>query len=491
MSSQNLQFEQTMSLDDWLEKLADLQFPVFPETARVLHALNDEDLSRSVDRLCSNVLFDPGGVIALLRKANSSRQSGMGTRVVSVENAAMMIGMNAMRTLVDTMPQIQPPGSTAAEQGYMKIVARAYHVGYQAYDWAIQRGDMTPKEIFVAAFLHDLGAMVLWLYASDKMQAVHELKWEQEVSDDEAQYVILGFSQEKLGQKLSELWRLPEMVTECLQAEDAHNPRPLTVRLASKLVHLSETGWYTEEMVECLESVARLLDKDFDEVVKMVHKNALEVARETAHYGISCSASLLPMTSADWPTVHGEKRDENAARHFCLVPQGLIYEQTLEVLSQVSKNSLNQAEILELAVAGLHDGLGLNRVVFAYLRKDRIKLEGHYIQGADSDPNFSQFSIDVELSNKDLFTQLLQKPRSVWVNKENHERLGELLPEEFKTLIQTDEFYAMSIFYHGKPLGIFYADRHLRDSHLDDKSYAGFKKLCLQVSKALEQKDQQ
>ena len=489
MASQKLQLEQSMSLEDWVEQLVDLQFPVFAQTATCLHALNDDDLQRSVDRICSNILYDPGGVIALLRKANSSRQKGMGTRVVTVENAAMMIGMNSMRTLVDSMPQLTPPGATTAEQGYMKIVARAYHVGYQAYDWAIQRGDMTPKEIFVAAFLHDLGAMVLWLYAHESMQAVHELKWDQEVSDDEAQYVILGFSQEKLGQQLSETWRLPEMVTECLQAEDAHNPRPLTVRLASKLVHLSETGWYTEEMVECLESVAKLLDKSFDDVVKRVHNNALAVARETSHYGISCSASLLPMTSAEWPTVHGEKRDEKAAKHFCLVPQALIYQQTLEQLSQVKSDTHTLSEILELAITGLHDGLGLNRVVFAYLTKDKIKLEGRHMQGADSDPNFSQFSVNVDLGKRDLFTQLLQKPRSVWVNEENHERLEELLPDEFRALIQTDEFYAMSIYHHGKPLGIFYADRHLRDSHLDEKSYTSFKKLCLHVTKALEQKD--
>ena len=34
------------------------------------------------------------------------------------------------------------------------------------------------------------------------------------------------------------------------------------------MVHLSETGWYTDEMVECLESVAKLLDISYDDVVK-------------------------------------------------------------------------------------------------------------------------------------------------------------------------------------------------------------------------------
>jgi len=482
----NPQFKQTMVLQDWLDRLANETFPVFPATSKTLKNLNDDDLNRSVDRFCSDILFDPGGVIAILRKANSGRQGGLGTRVCTVENAAMMIGMNAMRNLTDEFPNIEPPGETDSEKGYMKIVARAYHVAYQAYDWAVCRGDMTPKEVFVAAFLHDIGAMVLWLYASEQMQAVHELKWEKQVPDDEAQYVILGFSQEQLGHGIADIWKLPEMVYECLQAEDAHNPRALTVKLANQLVHLSETGWYTDEMTECLESVCQLLDISYHDAVKRVHKNALEVARETAFYGVSPSAALLPMTSAEWPTVHGNKRDEQAGKHFCLMPQKFMFDAAKTSLGKFLKQEAPLNDIVEICMAGLHDGLGLNRVVFALLTKDLTKLEGRYIHGADSDPVFSQFSVKVDLSNKDLFTQLLQKARSVWVSRENNEKIWPLIPESFKTLINTQEFFAMSVFVKGKPLGIFYADRHLEDSHLDQKSYEGFKTLSTLVSKAIE-----
>jgi HD-like signal output (HDOD) protein len=484
MSNANL--SQTTGLQGWLDKLENEIFPVFPETCNSLQQLSEEDANRSVDRFCSDILFDPGGVIAILRKANSGRRGGLGTYVSTVENAAMMIGVNAMRALTKEYPTIEPPGNSAAEKGYMRIVARAYHVAYQAYDWAVQRGDMTPKEIFVAAFLRDIGAMTLWLYAGEQMQAIHELKWEKQVPDDEAQYVVLGFSQEQLGQRLAELWSLPEMVSECLQAEDAHNPRALTVKLANQMVHLSETGWYTDEMVECLESVAKLLDISYDDVVKRVHKNAIEVARETALYDVSPSATLLPMTSAEWPTVHGQKRDEQDGKHFCLMPQKFMYDAAKDSLTTFLSEPAAISDIVEIAMAGLHDGLGLNRVVFALLSKDLGRLEGRFINGADSDPAFSQFAVDVDLSSKDLFSQLLQKPRSVWVSTENHDRIWPLVPEKFKDLINTQEFYTMSVFAQGKPLGVFYADRHLEDSHLDQKSYDGFKALCSMVSKAIE-----
>lgn len=481
-----MQIEQTIGLEGWLEKLKTEKIPVFPQTQSDLKNINDEDLNRSVDRICADILFDPGGVIAILTRANSGRRGGLDANVSTVENAAMMIGMNAMCTLTNDYALLDPPGVSASEKGYMRIVARAYHVAYQAYDWAITRGDMTPKEIFVAAFLHDIGAMALWLYAPELMKAVHELKWEKQVSDDEAQYVILGFSQEQLGQRLVELWHLPEMVYECLHAEDAHNPRAMNVKLANKMVHLSETGWYTEEMVECQESIANLLDLSYHEVARKVHNNALEVARTTTLYGVSPSAALLPMTSAEWPTVHGGKRDKEAGKHFCLMPQKFMYDAAKKSLEDFLTNKAGINDILEIAMSGLHDGLGLNRVVFALLTKDLNRLEGRFIHGADSDPAFSRFIVDIDLSRKDLFSQLLQKTRSIWANKEKNENIWPLIPDEFIDLIDTTEFYAMSVFVQGKPLGVFYADRHLKDIHLDQKSYDSFKVICSLVSKGIE-----
>ena len=472
-------------IEKWVQELEGIDFPVFPDTLKGLQQLSDEDANRSVDRFCSNLLYDPGGVIAILNKANGARKGRLGTNVSTVENAAMMIGLDTMRHLTDEHSIIEPPGSTPSEKGYMRIVARAYHVAYQAYDWAVIRGDMTPKEIFVAAFLRDIGTMALWLNAPDKMKEIHELKWEQMVSDDEAQYVILGFGQEQLGKRLAEVWRLPEMVNDCLLSEDSQNPRVMTVRLADQMVHLSESSWYSDAMVECQESIAELLDLSFDEVVKITHENALKVARETEFYGVSPSAMLLPMEPGHWPTVAGYKRHSDDGKHFCLMPQDYMYDAAVTSLKAMQTQDVGINDVIEIAIAGMHDGLGLNRVVFALLSKDKTMLGGRYMAGANNDPNFSQFSIDINIKKKDLFTQLMQKSRSVWVNEGNNEKIWPLVPEKFHELINIQEFYAMSVFAEDKPIGIFYADRHLKDIHLDTKSYEKFKKLCSLVSRVI------
>ena len=473
-------------LESWVEELMTVKMPVFSSTKSALQGLSQDDVSRSVDRFCSELLFDPGGVMAILQKANS-RKSNIGTKVSTVENAAMMIGINAMRALADDSIIIDPPGETVSEKGYMSIVARSYHTAFQAYDWAVQRGDMMPKEIFVSAFLNDIGTMLMWLHSPEKMVATHELKWGSHVPDAEAQYVIFGFSMEQLSLQLAERLNLPEMVVDSLNTEDARNPRALIVRLANQLVHLSETGWYTDEIVECIEAISELLSEPYDNSVKRVHKNALEVAFETELFGVMPSASLLPMTSCEWPKLDNSNEDEEDGLHFCLMPQTYLYEASIAMLHMFAKTGETSiSDIMENAIVGLHDGLGLNRVVFALLSKDKVKLQGKYIRGAESDPSFSQFSVCVDLGKKDLFTQLLQKPRSIWMSRENNEKIWPLIPAEFKEIVGTNEFYAMSIFVHGLPIGIFYADRHLKDSHLEKKSYERFKLICSLVSKAVE-----
>ncbi|NOY67566.1 MAG: HDOD domain-containing protein [Gammaproteobacteria bacterium] len=476
-------------LESWADELMTVRMPVFSSTKKALQNLNEDDANRSVDRFCLELLFDPGSVLAILSRANK-RKNSIGTKVGTVENAAMMIGINSMKALLNDSDIIDPPGETVSEKGFMSTVARSYHTAYQAYDWAVQRGDMMPKEIFVAAFLYDIGAMMMWLYCPEKMMETHDLKWGSQVPDAEAQYVIFGFSMEQLSRVLAERLNLPEMVTDSLNAEDARNPRALSIRLANKLVHLSETGWYTEDITECLESIASLLDEPYDNTVKRAHRNAIEVARETEMFEVKPSASLLPMTSCEWPRIHDDDENENEeedGQHFCLMPQSYLYDASVGMLQMFAKSDdIAIFDIMENAMVGLHDGLGLNRVVFALLSKDKTKLQGKYIRGAESDPAFSQFGVEVDLGRKDLFTQLLQKPRSVWMSRENSEKIWPLIPEKFKEIVGTNEFYAMSVFVKKSPIGIFYADRHLKDSHLEEKSYGRFKTICSLVSKAIE-----
>ena len=56
---------------------------------------------------------------------------------------------------------------------------------------------------------------------------------------------------------------------------------------------------------------------------------------------------------------------------------------------------------------------------------------------------------------------------------------------ELRSEIAQGDFYAMSLFGNGKPLGLIYADRGHGDCQLDARTYEDFKKLSMEAAKGL------
>lgn len=477
-------------VEEWAARLSHKVFPIFEKTAADMAAI-DESNGGSIDRVCKNILFDAGAVLALLRKANSMTRGPLSSDINTAESAAMMIGLHNLRAMPGKLPRVKVPAGNEIEQGYLQVVSRAYHAGYQAYEFACHRADMTPKEVFIAAFMHDIGKMALWLNGGDEMPRIQKLMIEEHMPVDEAQYVVLGFSLDELSLALARRWGLPEFVQDALQAEKAVNKRVLAVMLAAQLSRHAEKSWYSQETCDCLENIAEYLEMSFQSTVDLVHKNAVAAARETEHLGAWHAAANLPMIyeppveeqTEDGVLAIDEKSNDVIPVHFCMMPQKNIFEDVEKRIREFA-GITNINSLLELAMHGYHEGLGLNRVVFAMLSKDRSQLQARHLAGTDNDPMFSQFAIQLEPVN--LFTHIMKKQQSLWINDSNRERFFPMVPSNVRRMIKTDSFMASSIFAKDKSIGMIYADRHLGDSHIDELCYNRFKQLSRLVAAAIE-----
>ena len=138
---------------------------------------------------------------------------------------------------------------------------------------------------------------------------------------------------------------------------------------------------------------------------------------------------------------------------------------------------------------GMHDGIGLNRVVFALLTQERHQLRARAIAGSDNDPAFNRFLI--ELNGAHLFTRLMEKPQALWINDTNRVKFWPLVPRPFQRIIRGNSFLVLSVFVKGKPVGMFYADRHSAACHLDAHAYHRFKQLGMLAAQAMESVSEQ
>lgn len=486
------------TLNAWADKLQHAVLPALPQTAADLARLSADD-NVNMWNLARVLEKDPGLCVALLRRVNAGGQKRLRTEVTTVEHGMMMLGLTQLRALPKSVPLIQRAGDATGRERALRLMARSYHAAWQAREMARLRKDLEPDEIFLPALLHHLGEILLWLYAPAKMAHIEELTARQQIEPEEAQYVVLGFGIDHLTLSLARRWGLPTLLQDSLKSESAQQPRIYGVMLAVQLARAAEQGWYRAATTGVLEHMAEHLGHDFGYVTNHTHRYAVEAARLADCYPSDPAAALLlhpsqPEAAPGWKpepvAATGEApgpapEGEEPASAFCLAPQLHILRQSLQELQAGMKaRNLTLQKVLSLTMDGMHDGTGLNRVVFALLTQERHQLRARAIAGADNDPVFDRFHI--ELNGAHLFTRLMEKPQALWINDTNRVKFWPMVPKPFQRIVRCNSFMVLSIFVKDRPVGLLYADRQCGGCGLDAHAYHRFKQLGMLAAQAME-----
>jgi hypothetical protein len=186
----------------------------------------------------------------------------------------------------------------------------------------------------------------------------------------------------------------------------------------------------------------------------------------------------------EWP----EEPDEDAVHEkdvpVCLMPRPEALRRAMDEIDAHLDGTLDLHDMVSLALQGMHEGIGLNRVVFALLTAYRSMVKAKYVLGADENSPLRNFQFDAKAPH--LFSRLLGKTQSVWVNVSNQANFASMMPDDLCQMIGGNEgFFAMSIFVRDKPVGLIYADRRHGSCDLDEHSYMEFKRLCLRAAQGL------
>lgn len=472
-------------LREWIKRIKDKPIPVLAHTVDQLRRLNASDAT-PVQEIVDVVEQDPGLTVQLLRYCNDPAKHRLQREVASVQQAVMLVGTRKLNELAMKLPLLRKSLQEPARGQVLRAFCRAYHAGVQAVAWARQRRDMTPDEVFAASQLHFLGEFVLAMHAPDQLMETFRMRREKNIASEEAQYLILGFTLDELSIAIAEAWHLPQLVLEALRAENANHPRGFGIMLAVQVARHAAIDWYNDKTNNLFKQAAKWLDQPQDKITTQAHRLAVDIAHHNDYDGVLQSAALLiqdrpgPLSPGlDAPPA---RRETGAA--VCLMPQLNLLQDSLNRLKHALSLDRDRDEILHIVLQGMHDGIGLNRVVFATRDPERRLLGASAIVGAENDPSFNRFQ--VKLNARHLFSLLLEKPQAVYINDDNRDQYWSMVPVEFQKLIGTNSFMAMSVFVDGELAGLVYADRHTSDCQIDRTSYGYFKKLCQTLGQALQ-----
>jgi len=264
---------QQKNLGYWLIFLADAEIPVLAHTAREIARLRENEDSLGARDVAHAIEHDPMMTARLLRHLQAHKHKHQTRELVEIEQTLLMMGIGRFFEVLPARPTVEETlrGYTEALVHLLHVVHRAHRASRYAMDWALLLHDLHAEEIRIAALLHDLAEMLMWIYSPREMLEIRRMQIaDKTLRSRDAQTHVLGFTLAELHRGVASAWDLPELLQHLMEDGHADGRRVRNVKLAVDLARHSANGWNDAALPDDYTGIAELLRMKQEEVVAML-----------------------------------------------------------------------------------------------------------------------------------------------------------------------------------------------------------------------------
>jgi HD-like signal output (HDOD) protein len=526
-------------LGEGIEKNA---LPAFSRTADKLNAINDAD-EKGLSELSAIILSDPGMTTRVLRASNSAYRVRRG-KSNSVSRAVVMLGVDEVKRICLGSALVEGLMANGASDFLVSEMAKAFHAATQARMIAVQKGERNSEEVFIAALLKSLGPLMYWGGRGEESDDFLEQLQPKDRPPEDAERELLGVELTDLSEHIADKWKLSLLLPTEEDEDPKRRERAKRVALCTKLARRSHLGLESEFMSETRAALAEesgLTDEALDKVVSIGAQEAASAAYffgapEVAEALIKVSAKLSGRDEAsvlaearakeeelnevkepedsssnkeeepvvakvdtleevkqsegssdsdDGRWAGGDEQPDSTEQQIQEdVPQ---YEPNiqLETLREISNLMLLQSDpsvILGKILYGMHQGIGLDRVLFAIVDRGASVLSGRIALGAAGPSWHERCRFVIEEGS--YLWRLGEDPIPRWVKGDELKEI----PHHMQVVFGRGEFLLAPVFANGNWVAVFYGDRRKSRRDLNDEVLAAFGQFALQGAFALSKK---
>jgi HD-like signal output (HDOD) protein len=249
-------------IDAWVAYFRDANLPVLRHTVQELERMRANAENVNGRQLSATILRDPMMTLRVLAYIEANRRARQTTDITTIERAIMMIGIVPFFRDFNELPQIEEQlrPHPQALLGLLKVVNRARRAAQWARDWAIVRHDLDVDEITLAALLHDFAELLMWCFAPKLATQVRDAQIAHRARRSvDVQTEIYGVPLYRIKMALAETWRLPQLLTQLMDNQNADNPRVRNVKLAVDLARHAANGWNDAALPDDFKGIRDLL----------------------------------------------------------------------------------------------------------------------------------------------------------------------------------------------------------------------------------------
>lgn len=468
-------------LQEWVRRISEEEMPIFKFTADSISRITAKDDTSSGD-LANVILQDASLTARILKLANSNFYNPAGVTINTISRAVVFIGFNLVRDIGLSLAIIDALLKDKSRSRVMEIMARSFHAAVQARSIAETMGDDSPEEVFIATLLHELGEMAFWCIARNEGDDLIDAMDDPDMTPEEAQQQILGFTFHQLTLGLTQNWHLGDLLNSAINRPNLKNPRIQSIIFATSISRLATEGWQSDAVTKQIAKLAQYLDLDEKETLQKVQENARQAVELARTYGASTAASLIP--SPDSPLQ--EEIEEDIPVNLYPEPDPVVQLNVLRDLSNLLETKPNLNLILELVLEGVYRGIGMDRALFALLTPERNQIRAKYAVGIGTESLADKFIFPIDNSMPNIFALCLHEKRALWVKDTSLDEFQNYMTPHINNTIGARSFYLAPIIVNQRAIGLFYSDRYASRRPLDEIAFEGIKHFNQQACLAIE-----
>jgi HD-like signal output (HDOD) protein len=444
------------------------------------------DQRSSVAQLSDVVLRDAALSARLLKISNSPAYAVSTEPVTTVTRAATLLGFDAVRSicitsrLLDTLLGAGGLAPGVADR-MLDRIATALHAATQARMMMGGAAERSREEVFLAAVLGGIGESAFWSLPDPEVTQLHATLSAPGCTHAAAIQDAVGGSFAELSAALLRSWGLGAAVDLADTNGDERAERAL--RLAGDLAgQVAADGWRPRNLEQLFQHIAILMNLTEEDAAHRVRDCARQAQELAACFGAGVLAQRM-IKSADTPPAAGASGPA-PEKALPAGPDAARQAQALDDLAACADRGADINALLQVAMDGVHEGIGMDRTIAALLSPDRASLQTRLWRGNGGREWSTAFRFEVP-EGRNILRECVTGLAHSRYDAAAPGTLHRLVPRELRRFAQGHDFVLAPIAVGSRAIGVLYADRSPSGRAIGEEDFAALRRLSQQLGRSL------
>ncbi|BAN49407.1 HDOD domain-containing protein [Metapseudomonas resinovorans] len=473
--------ERSHGLQSWIDRLSEAELPALAAVVQDLQQMARQDDS-SVQQLADVLLRDATLTSKVLKVANSVYYNPSQEPIRTISRAIVLIGFENVRLIGLSVSLIDSLLGNAQREQLPELLARSFHAAVQARNVAGYLLARSQEEVFIAALLHNLGELAFWGCGGDQADELASVLAQPGVDAERAVRDVLGTSFRQLTLGLVRNWNLGELASLAHAGPAQGDPAVKAVSLGVRISEAALKGWDSADMNLLVGQLANLIGLSTEEALQQVLASADEAVKVAATFGASKLCHLIPQTDPEQIRLQREQRQARL-----LQPDPKVTQQALQELRMLESRKADINLVLDALLRGLHQGVGLERVMVAVLSDQRSRFSVRRAVGEGTERWLNEFTLPASQPEQpNLFSYVLRTRETMWMGVPASYSLNDLVTRPMREWLGQGMFFIAPLLVGKREIGVIYADCRLSGRALRHEQFVAFQYFAQAASRCLE-----